>query len=216
QYVAQGSITRWIWVVPGSSGLPGHECYLVSNDIAHDVGWHTYTVDLWDAFAGSVEGQAGECSGLPLNWQQSSSVIRMRFDPNENITDHSFYNEIDWIRLTKPIVISRGQVYTLGLNKFFPNDSFDVDLFYTTNVNDPDQHAVVLYTPPAPTPPSGPYMVFLPGIMNGIKDSFGLDADLEYQWDTASAAPGEYYICTRVSDSYNSAIFCSEATITIK
>jgi hypothetical protein len=191
---------------------------LVGNDIANDVGWHTYTIDLWDTFAGSAEGQAGECSGLPLNWKQSSSVIRMRFDPNENITNHSFYNEVDWIRLTKPNAITKGQVYELGLNKFSPNDSFDVDLFYTTNVNDPDQHAVVLYTPPpaAPSLPSGPYTIFLPGIMNGIADSFGLEADLKYQWDTASVTPGEYYICAQVSDNYNSGTFCSEATITIK
>jgi hypothetical protein len=216
QYVAQGSITRWIWVVQGSSGKPGHECYLVSQDIAHDVGWHTYTVDLWDAFAGSVEGWAGECNNLPFNWRQSTPVLRMRFDPNENITNHDFYNEIDWIRLTKPIVVPKGRPYPLGLNKFFANDTFNINLFYTTDPkNQPTQHPVVFYTPPTSSPPPGPFRVYLPGIMNGVEDSFVSGGDLKYQWDTTTVAAGEYYICARVFDAYNQASFCSEATITV-
>lgn len=214
QYVADGSITRWIWVVPGSK--PDSECYLVGNDIANDVGWHTYTIDLWDAFAGSAEAKAGNCSGLPANWQQSSSIIQMRFDPNENITDHTFRNEIDWIRLTKPIVISQGQPFTIGLDKFYANDSFAVDLFYTTDPdNQPTQHPVAYYTPPEPCPPAGPYRVYLPGTMNGTSDSIDISGDKTYEWDTASVSPGEYYICAQVYDDYNQATFCSEATVTV-
>lgn len=215
QYVSGGSITRWVWTVQGSSGRPGYECHLVSQDIAHDVGWGIYTIDLWDAFAGSAEGWAGECD-LPLNWKQSSLIHRMRFDPNENITDHNFYNEIDWIRLTKPISIQRGNIFTIGLNKHFSDDVFDVALFYTTNPdNQPTQHPVVLYTPPPPPDPIGPFAVYLPIIKKSLADPFLNGADLEYQWDTASVSSGEYYICVHVFDDYNEAVFCSDATITV-
>lgn len=212
QFVAQGSIIRWVWTVQGDSGLPGHRCYLVSQDIPFDVGWHTYSIDLWDTFEGSAEDWEDECDSLPKNWQQSPPVLQARFDPNENISDHTFYNKIDWIRLTKPIVIPRGQAYRLGLDKFFPNDIFEVNLFYTTDPkNQPTQHRVIVYTSPGST---GPYAIYLP-ITKSMGDPFLSGADLEYLWDTTSVSPGKYYICAEAFDGLNQGTFCSEATITI-
>lgn len=217
QFVALGSISRWSWAVPGAGGS-SINCYLVSQDIPFDVGWHTYTIDLWDTFGGLAEGWGGNCNNVSKQWKEAPEIVQFRFDPNENITDHAFYNEIDWIRLTKPIVIPSGTIFDLGLNKFFENDDFNIELFYTNDPqNQPLKHPVVVYTPapPAPSdPPSGPFYTFLPLIVNGLKDPF-LEADLEYGWDTTSVLAGEYFICARVDDSYNQAVFCSEASVTV-
>jgi hypothetical protein len=147
---------------------------------------------------------------------QSSSVIEFRLDPNENITTHDFYNELDWIRLTKPITVRRGENYLIRIDKFFPNDSFNVNLYYTADpTNNPKQHPVVLHNPPPPTSPVGPYTINLPIITNGSLDPVLGNGDLEYQWDTSSVQLGNYYICAEVFDNFNLAIFCSEASVTI-
>ncbi|RMH87399.1 MAG: hypothetical protein D6681_15165 [Calditrichaeota bacterium] len=215
QFVPKGSIVRWVWTVQGDSGRPGYECHLVSQDMPFDVGSHIYTIDLWDAFEGSAEQWQGECTSLPKNWQNSSPVLAVRFDPNENITDHEFYNEIDWIRLTRPIVVQQGERYRISLDTFFPGDTFNVSLYYTSDPqNQPAQHSVVLYTPPAPPSP-GPNDVYLPVVMN-ITDSFNVPGDLNYLWDTTSVFPGTYYICALTDDGLNQATFCSEAPVIVQ
>ncbi len=215
QFVPKGSIVRWVWTVQGDSGRPGYECHLVSQDIPFDVQWHTYTIDLWDAFEGSAEEWQGECNSLPKNWKDSAPILGVRFDPNENITDHDFYNELDWIRLTKPIVLQQGDLYRISLDSFFPGDTFNVTLYYTNDpVGNPTQHNVVLYTPSV-QPPPGPKRVYLPIVTKNLLDSSQL-GDLNYIWDTASIVPGTYYVCAVTNDGLNQATFCSEAPVTIQ
>jgi hypothetical protein len=213
QYVAQGSMVRWIWTVQGDSGLPGYRCHLVSHDIAFNVGWNTYTVDLWDSFAGSAEEWQGQCSSLPKNWLQSSPILSVRFDPNENITNHNFYQQIDWIRLTRPNTVSQGDLYRLELNKLFPEQNFNVTLFYTTNPSvQPMQRQIALSQQQNTPPDGGEHMVYLPIVVNQRNWSA---SDMEYLWDTTGVTPGDYYICAQVSDGLNEAVFCSEAAITV-
>jgi hypothetical protein len=213
QDIPNGMIVRWVWSIQGSSGRQGYMCHIVTQDIPYDVGWHTYTVDLWDPFSGSAEEFAGECDGGITTWRESGQVLQLRFDPNENITGETLYQKIDWIRLTKPIVITRGQAYTLSLNKFFPGDTFDTVLYYTNNLNQPTQNRVILYTPPTPAP-AGPQAIYLPMLRKDGAASTE-PGDLNFNWNTTTVNPGEYYICAQVDDGVNQAIFCSEATITV-
>ncbi len=214
QDVPNGMIVRWVWSVQGSSGRPGYYCHKVTQDLPYDVGWQTYVIDLWDLFAGSAEEFAGECDGLNTPWRDSGLVYQVRFDPNENVTNYTFVQKLDWIRLTKPISVVRGEIYPLSLNKFFPGDSFDTTLYYTTDPkNQPMQHLVVLYDPlPAPTP--GPNAVYLPFVRKG-GDPFVAPGDLNFGWDTTTVIPGEYYICAVLDDGLNQTTLCSEATITV-
>lgn len=214
QDVPNGMIVRWVWSVQGSSGRPGYYCHIVTQDLPYDVGWQTYTIDLWDPFSGSAEEFAGECAGLNTNWRDSGLAYQVRFDPNENITGYTFVQKLDWVRLTKPISIRRGQIYTLSLNKFFPDDNFDTTLYYTTDPkNQPTQNKVKLYSaPPAPTP--GPNAIYLP-LVRKDGDPFIEQGDLNFGWDTTTVSPGEYYICAVLDDGLNQSTVCSEATITV-
>ena len=216
QNVPEGMIVRWVWSVQGSSGRSGYRCHLVSQDLPYDVGWQTYTVDLWDALAGSSEQTAGECTGLPLDWRSSSPVLEARFDPNENITNSAFYQELDWVRLTKPVSIRSGEPYAVLLSKFFPSQSIDsLTLYYTTDpAAAPYQHLLNVYVAPPPVT-WGPYELFLPSVMRHWLGSAGTQSDFQYVWDTTGVTPGEYYICAAASNTLNTATFCSQVPVTV-
>lgn len=214
QDVPNGMIVRWVWSVQGSSGRPGYYCHVVTQDLPYDVGWQTYTVDLWDSFSGSAEEFSGECDGLNSDWRHSGVVYQLRFDPNENITGYTFFQKLDWIRLTKPIRIRQGQIYTLSLDKFFPGDDFNVSFFYTTDPeNSPYQMSAIPYSP-APVPPAGSNIVYLP-LMRKDGDPFIEQGDINFRWDTSSVSPGEYYICAFLDDGLNQSTTCSESTVTV-
>jgi hypothetical protein len=217
QYVAKGTIMRLVWTVQGDSGRPGYECHLVSQDMPYDVGWNTYTIDLWAAFDGSAETWQGECASLPKNWRQSSPVLKIRLDPNENITDHSFYQEIDWVRLTKPITISRGELYRIQLKRLLSGDDIrDVTVFYTTDPqNAPTQYLAESISLNQQSPGNYPYQVFLPMVVNGTSSAPSDPTLIEYLWNTNSVQPGEYYLCAQVSDGLNQTIVCSDASVVI-
>ncbi len=216
QNVPEGMIVRWVWSVQGSSGRSGYRCHLVSQDLPYDVGWQTYTVDLWDAWAGSVEQTAGECAGLPLDWRSSSPIFEARFDPNENITNNAFYQELDWVRLTKPITVKRGEPYAVLLSKFFPAQTIDtLTLYYTTDpTGAPYQHPMDAYTAPPPVV-QGPYNVFLPTTMRNVLSAGGPQSDFQYIWDTSAVTPGEYYVCAKAGNTLNTGTFCSDVPVTV-
>ena len=71
QNVPDGMIARLVWK------LQNTECYLVSQDIPLDVGWQTYTIDLYDAFNGSIEQRSGNCPGSVTSWQNTGFVDRI-------------------------------------------------------------------------------------------------------------------------------------------
>ncbi len=208
---------RLVWTVQGDSGRPGYECHLVSQDMPYDVGWNTYTVDLWDAFDGSAETWQGECSSLPKNWRQSSPVLKVRLDPNENITDHSFYQELDWVRLTKTITIPRGNLYRIQLKQILSaEDIQNLTFFYTTDPqNAPTQYLAESISFNPQNGGGGPYKVYLPLVTNG---SAAVPSDptlVEYLWNTQNVPAGEYYLCVQVSDNLNQSVICSEASVQI-
>jgi hypothetical protein len=230
QNAPEGMIVRWIWVTPGSGG--GGECFLVSQDIPLDVGWHTYTIDLHDSYNGSPEQAAGRCDGL-RHWNDNSQINRFRFDPNENIRNIPLHQQLDWIRLTKVDRVTQGNPFPVQISLNKPSKGLSrIDFYYTNNLSQPTQHkadgkilsgqsqganpeAAVLQ--PAETAGLGRNRVILPLVMaNFVEIDFPpLTDGVNFSWSTSNVSPGEYYLCTVVGDAYNQATYCSEAPIQV-
>jgi hypothetical protein len=43
----------------------------------------------------------------------------------------------------------------------------------------------------------------------------GVAHELIFNWDTSAVIPGEYFMCARVDDNYNEAVYCSEAPVEV-
>jgi hypothetical protein len=200
QNISAGMIARWIWTIKGPLNT---RCSLISSDIAYDVGYQTYTIDLYDPYNGKALERAGNCAGLPSTWQASGSILGLRFDPNENVSCRStnppfvlktcgdFVQKLDWIRLTRTDRVVRGTVFPIGitLNRL-PSTLSSLAFYYTTSLSDPTQFSAVGTTQIS---------------------SF----DVTYQWDTKGVASSTYYICAQANDGYNPVIYCSESPVIV-
>jgi len=229
QNVTDGMILRWIWVQPVDRV---GECYRVSQDIPLNVGWQIYSIDLSDPFNGIAEEVAGSCSGLNWHWLESSPLSKFRLDPNENILGVPLHQQLDWVRLTKLEQVTQGSVFTIriGLNKM-PSEIASTEFYYTNNLSNPTQHVAneLIRTSkildPLRRKVSGEEIfssVFQKTVLlpMAVKDYIPLDLpgiahELTYNWDTSAVNPGEYFVCARVNDTYNEAIYCSEAPVKI-
>lgn len=229
QNVTDGMILRWIWVQPVSGG---EECFRVSHDIPLNVGWQTYSIDLSDPFNGVAEEVAGSCNGLGLHWLDSKPITRFRMDPNENILGVPLEQQLDWVRLTKMEQVLRGSVFPIriGLNKL-PGEIPLVEFYYTNDLNNPTQHPAQELISTSATvdfevfPSTGEskqevalqQLTSLPlAVKNYLpSDLPGVAHEYIFSWDTTGVNPGEYFVCTRVNDSLNEAIYCSEAPVRV-
>jgi hypothetical protein len=213
---ADGMIGRWMWTTTDN-------CTYVSRDIPYDVGWHTYVIDLYDSFMGTpIDSAPSGCGYKP--WKDAGTIIRLRFDPNENWTGNTpgiapmvFHEEIDWIRLTKDIQENQGGKFTIQARLSKPSSQLrDIQYYYTTNPHAPPQSWILMrYNVTQAQPPamSGSHMIFLPNIQN----QFDADPTSSYfLWDTTGVAPGDYYICTQVADQVNQAAYCSEVPVKVR
>ena len=229
QNTPDGMILRWIWVQLNNQG---DECYRVSQDIPLNVGWQTYSIDLYDPFNGIAEEIAGSCSGLSWHWLDSSPLSKFRLDPNENILGVPLHQQLDWVRLTQSEQVRQGSPFTIriGINKL-PGEINSPQFFYTTDVNSPYQHKAQEYATQnvilnnqqtqgldADAGIAGLLdTVVIPlTVKNYIpSDLPGLANELSFNWDTSSVSSGEYTICVRVSDDHNEATYCSEAPVEV-
>ena len=211
QNVPLGMIARFIWYYQGTSGAPANRCWFLTYGIPLDVGWHTYTIDLWDP----IEGAAGdssviECPPKPWNWRSAPQALEFSIKPNENILNTVMHEEFDWVRLTEEESVKSGDGF--GIQATFSKDlsANQITYYYTTDRANPTMHKVVMVTPPpapAPAPPAA-YTVFLPSVRLGAPIS-------GYAWDTTGVTPGEYYICIVANDGYNTSTTCSEAPVLV-
>jgi hypothetical protein len=212
----QGMVVRWIW----ATSNPGTDCHYVTREVALDVFWDTYIVDLHDDWNGlPVETDPPYCQRV--HWRdQSYPVVKFRFDPNENITASNFYQEIDWIRLTKVDRIGRGQPFPVMVTLNEPVGQLQsLTFYYTSNPGNPTQHPAKAYSNPATSGlGANPFAMFLPAVRHGLVDPFveALQADFTFQWDTAGVAPGLYHICARANDGANSGTYCSAAPVEVQ
>jgi hypothetical protein len=208
----QGMVVRWIWLADRS----GPDCYYVSREVALDVVWQDYTIDMFDDWNGMpVESTPSGC-GL-VHWKNEYGKVKLfRMDPNENITSSTLHQEFDWIRLTKVDSITRGAMFPIKVLLNKPYDQIvSLAFYYTTDLLNPTQHPAAKYT--VPPLPSGPYWLFLPIIPFPLRDPFveNLAADFTYPWDTTNVSPGQYYVCAVANDGYNQAHYCSEAPVIV-
>jgi hypothetical protein len=229
QNVTDGMILRWIWVQPVDRE---GECYRVSQDIPLNVGWQIYAIDLSDPFNGKAEEVAGSCNGLELHWLESSPLSKFRLDPNENILGVPLHQQLDWVRLTKLDQVTQGSGFTIriGLNKM-PSEIVSTQFYYTNDLSNPTQHIAkeLIETSNVLNPKriqsSGEEILtsisqqtlLLPMVMKDYipLDLPGVAHELTHNWDTSAVNPGEYFVCARVNDTYNEAIYCSEAPVKI-
>ncbi|MGB5846815.1 MAG: hypothetical protein WBG94_20420 [Anaerolineales bacterium] len=229
QNTPDGMILRWIWVQLNNQG---DECYRVSQDIPLNVGWHIYSIDLSHPFNGIAEEVAVSCNGLSWHWLDSSPLSKFRFDPNENILGIPLHQQLDWVRLTKVEQVLQGSSFTIrvGLNKL-PSQIGSTQFFYTNDRSSPTQHPaqekLTISSLPIPreNQSSGGISpltdlqrtALLPvAVKNFIpSDLPGVAHELIFNWDTSAVIPGEYFICARVDDNYNEAVYCSEAPVEV-
>jgi len=218
QNVPNGMIVRLIWRV-------GTDCWLVSQDIPFDVDWQTYSIDLSDAFSGSVkEMSPSGCALSSVTWSTSTNVTQFRFDPNENALGQSLTQQLDQIWLTQMNRVASGMPFfaQIKLNKspsLIPTRTF----YYTTNPSNPYQNLAQPNTVRVPKPKVGQasFFVFVPFVMSSQAvpppspppppDPNAVD----FSWDTTGVAPGTYYLCVRLSDGINQATYCSEVPIQV-
>jgi hypothetical protein len=219
QNVPDGMIVRLIWIVQGNGGTPGSRCYSTSQGIAFDVGWHTYWVDLSDAFNGTPVGQAGDCPGS-FNWTTSPPILDLRFDPNENITVAAnppggggpFHQQLDWMRLTAVDQVAHGTPFPIELS--INRDVSQLSYYYTTDRHNPTQTPAQQFSTP---PATGPFFVFLPiADRNASAELAGLPATTNsFVWDTSGVAPNVYYVCVTATGGGNTATYCSETPVVV-
>ena len=209
QNVPQGMMARWIWTGDGGN------CQFVSQDIPFDVGWQTYTIDLFDSFNGSPEAVVGNC---PYHsWKDTPSVLGLRFDPNENILGYPMVQAIDWIKLYKGDRVPRGVPFPVKmvLNKRLAETG--LSYFYTTDPkNHPQQQAARVYLSRPSLSTNSPYRVYLP-VINSNFDPTDVPPpnSVTYNWDTSPVPPGDYYICVSATDSLNQTSVCSDVPVQI-
>jgi hypothetical protein len=209
-----GMIVRLIWRLD----RPGEDCYYISRAVALDVGWHTYTVDLYDPLNGMPEEiTPGNCPAV--SWRDQGAVgpvVGFRLDPNENITGSVMHQEFDWLRLTKVEQVTQGKPVTIRVLLNKPPSEVSLNFFYTTALSLPTQNLASTYSM---TSLISPYPVYLPFVFKTDPnyDPFveQIPADVTYLWNTAGVTPGEYYICAQAVDGYNQATYCSQAPVKI-
>ena len=205
----EGMIARWAWITRFSTG--GY-CTFIGLDIPLEVGWNTYVIDLYTDNNGRAV-QSDYCSSSLKPWREfTEKNANFRFDPNENISGFQYYQEIDWIKLTKVDRSTSGEVYTI---EYIPSEENLQSLvfYYTDDLSNPKKHLAIEYNPPSETSdPAGPYFVYLPIVLkNPVTYEYPI-----YRWNTNGVVSGEYYICSVSNDGYNEAIDCSEAPLIIE
>lgn len=195
----EGMIARWIWTVKGPNK---GTCWLVTQGVPYDVGYNTYTIDLYNSVSGKAVTRFGDCAGLST-WLNSGAITQLRFDPNENITCRAvrkpyvlqtcgnYVQNLDYIRLTAMDQVTLGSVFPveITLNRSLDNPS-SLTFYYTTALSDPTQ-----------APAAGAILT--------------TGTDVTYNWDTTGVPAGTYFICVKADDGINPVTSCSEANVAV-
>ena len=204
QKFGKGWLVRWIWESNG--------CTMVSRDIPYDTGWHTYSIDLADPYAGLSVQQIGSCPGGTLSWLSPASANKFRLDPNENITGTTLHQEIDWISLNAMDTVPRGMAFPITFTSNKTGSSTQYTAYYTTNRANPTQSIAQLLSQTNPPGQSrGPITLFLPIVDNGIDPG-----SIVLLWNTGNVNPGQYYVCIKANDGLNETIGCSDAPVAVQ
>jgi hypothetical protein len=210
-----GMIVRLFWSLDRTTGV---DCWYGSRAVALDVGWQTYTVDLYDAWNTMPEERTPlDCP--MVSWRDQGvvgPVVSLRIDPNENITGNVMHQEFDWIRLSKVEQVTQGRPAKIRVMLNKPPTDVTLSFYYTADLSQPAQNIAASYPK---TINSARYIRYFPFVSN-FDLSYApyvdqIPADVTFSWNTSGVAPGEYYLCAQADDGYNRAIYCSQAPIQI-
>lgn len=226
-----GMVARLVWSIPGVSGQPTNRCYFVSQDIPFDIGWHTYTIDLFDPYNGGPEQSTVDCPAVTPHWTGVGPIKDIRFDPNENVTSDPsrdpittggpFHQQLDWLKLTAPDRVNRGTPYLIQIDLNRPGGDVNSSTFYyTTNRSNPDDYDVAARWTPTGGGQLGPRKTYVPLVQRGAAATSGADtlpqSDLSFWWNTSSVPPGTYYVCATVTMTPNTATYCSDVPMVVQ
>lgn len=216
QDINRGWVFRWLWKTYDNDDL-SQWCINVSNDIPFSPGWQTIVVDLHNPQAGLAEDAAGLGNCVPRLWTDNSTDW-LRLDINENATDTTFHQQIDYIRLSRPERVFQGENYNIQFDISEYLSASNLNIYYTTDPANPTQFSANIPDLTTVVPP-GNYQVYLPitlasssGTMNTTPAAI---SEFNLNWDTTGVPPGEYYICLESNDGYNQAIHCSPTPVEV-
>jgi hypothetical protein len=162
-----GMMARWIWITPSLAGDPNQICAYVGEDIPYDIGWQTYTVDLFDiaGLGGVVEALGNVPPHCPaevssVSWATTTGIDQVRFDPNENVTQMidpitgggPFHQQLDWIKLTSVDQGTQGEAFPIKLSVNKPMQQDQFTFYYTTDRAQPTQNPAVILNEQPPEP----------------------------------------------------------------
>ena len=208
-YPDKGMIVRLFWIL-NYNGLP---CYYVSRAISLDVGWQTYSTDLYDPLNGYPEKVFP--STCPVkSWRDQAQVgplILLDIEPNENVTDYAFRQQFDWFRLTMPDLVTRGQPFQVSVQINKPASEIrSLVFYYTTDLTQPMQHLAQQYIPTA-----APFGTYIPQILSTGSPAPALPGTINFSWNTTGVNIGEYYLCALANDGYSQSLYCSQSLVKV-
>jgi len=220
QNVPEGMIGRFLWYVPGVSGLPDNRCILVSAAIPFDVGWYEGHLDLHDPISGKAVVTSQVDCPSSMDWKYTSPAMELRWNPNENITGSPMYQKLDWIKLNKMDEVQHGQNFSIqvGMNINWSSLT-NWTLYYTTDRSQPRQHPIQLqqqavYDAMALSVDAGRHL-FMPILKKNNASQSSLPNQRTFMWDTSSVTPGQYYICIEPERGNYTTDYCSEAPVVV-
>lgn len=182
----------------------------MTNDIIIFDDWNTYTMDLSKGVERGYwePGQQGPSGGY---W--SGLKYWMRFDFLEGVDPWRVH--LDYVKLTGNDEANTN--YTINWSQLAGEKITSVDVYRSQNQTacltsgTPVYHWSTNTQPgqPGPAGSAGPYKIFLP-VMQRIEL-----APTSVNWSTATLPNGEYFVCVRMGDGYNTFSTVSEAPVDI-
>jgi hypothetical protein len=217
QNVEQGWVARFGWWQVHGNGYTIIEEPVMGRDMIIHEGWNVYEADLW------APDVVDEAHPIQRSWH-ASAPNRLRFDPSELANSLMPATiKLDWIRLTAVDEVTRGQTFPI---RFSLRAGYPVTMtFYYDSDKNPhngrhqigvrsfaamsDSGTTTVIEPAANSPTSGHKRLYLPLTLNNYCSDC-------YLWNTATVAPGTYYICIETKDPYNTMYYCSEAPVIVR
>ncbi len=107
-----------------------------------------------------------------------------------------------------------------------PNAIRSITFYYTTDVNQPRQNLAqgslnnseLVQIDSVTTQVEIENPIFLAMALNKYTPPVELppvENEIQFQWNTESVSPGEYFICAVTADGYNQTTFCSLAPVQV-